>query len=146
MMGINNIEDAIFITNTTQMGNKAILKKNKKNKASLMPPFMCCSQHDKLRCGKSLCCWRRQKRATQAEARKKCQTKGICLVTRLLPLITQHYCLYPVQLELLWMKWGNKERKWENKHWGLQRWPLVRWLYYSSWKKMDYLAVTINAK
>ena len=32
----------------------------------------------------------------QAGARKKCQTKDIYLVTRLLPLITQHCCLCSV--------------------------------------------------
>lgn len=54
------------------------------------------------------------KRGSQAGARKKCQTKGIYLVTRLLPLITQHYCLYSVQprLETPWIKCGNKETKW----------------------------------
>lgn len=33
----------------------------------------------------------------QAGARKECQTRGIYLVTCLLPLITQHYCLYSGQ-------------------------------------------------
>ena len=37
------------------------------------------------------------KRGSQAGARKKCQTKGVYLVSRLLPLITQHYCLCSVQ-------------------------------------------------
>lgn len=37
------------------------------------------------------------KRGLQAGARKECQTRGIYLVTCLLPLITQHYCLYSGQ-------------------------------------------------
>lgn len=59
------------------------------------------------------------KRGLQSGARKKCQTKGIYLVTRLLPLIIQHYCLYSVlpQLKTPWIKSKNKQRKWGNKQW-----------------------------
>lgn len=63
------------------------------------------------------------KRGLQAGARKKCQTKGIYLVTCLLPLITQHYCLYSVQprVKAAGIKRGNKWRKRENERRGSER-------------------------
>lgn len=59
------------------------------------------------------------KSGLQAGACKKCQSKGIYFVTRLLPLITQHYstCSAP-QLKTLRIKCGSKRRKWENERRG----------------------------
>lgn len=56
------------------------------------------------------------KRGSQAGARKKCQTKAIYLVACLLPLITQHYCLYNPNSRRGELR--NKHRKWENECWG----------------------------
>ena len=55
------------------------------------------------------------KRGSQAGARKKCQTKGIYLVTRLLPLITQYYCLYSTSTQDSMNKTQGQWREWENK-------------------------------
>lgn len=54
---------------------------------------MCCSQRDPAALQKITVVDAGRK----AGACKTCHTKGIYLVTRLLPLITQHYCLYSVR-------------------------------------------------
>lgn len=54
---------------------------------------MCCSQRDQATLQKITAV----DAGREAGARKTCHAKGIYLVTRLLPLITQHYCLYSVR-------------------------------------------------
>lgn len=76
------------------------------------------------------------KRGLQARARIKCQTKGIYLVTRLLPLITQHYCLCSVQPQLKtpWIKCGTNRRRGKTSDGGRSE-AAWGWLDYSSKKK-----------
>lgn len=87
------------------------------------------------------------KRGSQAGARKKCQTKGIYLVTRLLPLITQYYCLYSVQPQLRtpWIKCRTNGGSGKTSDEGRSGATWGR-LYYSSRNKTDYLAVEVNVK
>lgn len=85
------------------------------------------------------------KRGLQARARKKCQTKGIYLVTCLLPFITQHYCLCSVQPQLRtpWIKCGTNRRSEKTSNEGRSEAPWG-WLDYSC--KKDYLVVVVNVK
>lgn len=104
-----NIQEAHFI----------ILKKRwfyikKKNKPlSRLPFYVLLSARRATTLQKITVLLTQAKRDSQAGARKKCQTKGIYLVACLLPLITQHYCLYNPNSRRGELR--NKHRKWENE-------------------------------
>lgn len=119
-----------------------VLHKKKNKPLSRLPFYVLLSARRATTLQKITVLLTQAKRDSQAGARKKCQTKGIYLVACLLPLITQHYCLYNPNLRRGELR--NKHRKWENVE-GRSGAAQGR-LHYGSKKKTNYLAAEVNVK
>lgn len=98
-----NIQEALFIATATKKVIKLYIKKEQ---ALIDAAFYVLLSARWATLQKITVLLTQAKTDSQAGARKKCQAKDIYFITCLLPLITQHYSLCSVQLQLkmLWVR------------------------------------------